>query len=100
MTRVYAVWFMRQAADSIYLKLAVPAIALWLSSFYVSVSKVIENFPQKADMGAYYDFTVSAFSKTEIITLVLLSVAVASISWLTKDSIKNLRSLRLERVAG
>ena len=99
MMRVYAVWFMRKAADSAYLKLALTALALWLTSFYVSVSKVAENFPKKIDFGAYYDFTVSAFSKTEVATWLLLPVALLSIIWLIKDSLKNIGFLRLGRVA-
>ncbi len=99
MMRVYAVWFMQKAADSVYSKLALSAMALWLTSFYVSVSKVAENFPKKIDFGAYYDFTVSAFSKTEMATWLLLPIAVLSISWLIKDSLKNIGFLKLGRVA-
>lgn len=98
MMRVYAVWFMRKAVDSIYLKLALPALALWSISFYVSISKVVENFPKKMDFGAYYNFTISAFSKTEVATLVLFAVAALSITWLVRDSLKNVDSLRLKRV--
>lgn len=97
MIRVYAVWFMQKATDSVYLKLAMPALALWLMSFYVSVSKVAENFPKKVDMGAYYNFVISAFSKTEAATLVLFAVALFSISWLARDSLKNVNFLRLKR---
>ncbi len=99
MTRVYAVWFMRKITQSFYLKLAVPALALWLTTFYVSAVKVLENMPKGLDMGAYYNFTISAFSKTEFTTLLLLSVAAVSAVWLVKDSAKNLKWARFGKVA-
>lgn len=97
MMRIYAVWFMQKAADSIYLKLALPALALWLMSFYVSIVKVAENFPKRLDLGAYYNFTVSAFSKTEVATLILFVVVAFSIVWLVRDSLKNVNFLKLKR---
>lgn len=98
MMRVYAVWFMQKAADSVYLKLTLSILALWLMSFYVSIWKVAENFPKRIDFGAYYDFTVSAFSKTEMATWLLFPVAVFSVVWLIKDSLKNIVFLRLRRM--
>lgn len=99
MTRVYAVWFMKKAADSLYLKLALLTLALWLMSFYVSVWKVAENFPKRIDLGAYYDFTISAFSKTEMVTWFLFPIAALSVVWLIKDSFKNIGFLKLGRIA-
>lgn len=97
MMRVYAVWFMRKIANSVYLKLAIPATALWLMSSYVSVSKVAENFPKRIDFGAYYNFTASAFSETEAATLILFVVSALSIIWLASDSVKNFRTFGSRR---
>lgn len=99
MMRVYAVWFIRKATDSVYLKLAIPLAALWLMSFYVSILKVAENFPKGLDLGAYYNFTVSAFFKTEAATLVLFAVTLFSISWLVRDSLRNMKLFGVRRVA-
>ncbi len=65
MRRVYAVFFLRELASSLWVKAAALAVLVAASALVVSVADVFANMPGVNEPAALYGFFTYAFLQTE-----------------------------------
>lgn len=88
MRRVYLRFFVRKVFAPTPVKLYIVASFVGFIVSRVSIGNVIENTPQVFNIGAFYNFSVSAFMNTEFVIQVLSVGVIIATFLLVRDLTK------------
>ncbi|MEK7477943.1 MAG: hypothetical protein AAB645_01060 [Patescibacteria group bacterium] len=93
MIRIRFIYLIRQAANSVLVKLAVIASLLGLVSLWVSVKNIYHNAPALSDLTGFLGYSTNAFLHTGLAVKVTV-IALLYLGWLLGlDILKNNRRL-------
>lgn len=98
MRRIYAIWFLKQAAPVLMAMPLSLALTLWLTAREFFVAKIIENFIISLHSGSIFAFVGSALYNAPLLPVAIIGFSGGLFLILAYKAARNFSQLTLVRI--